>query len=249
MIAYGPPNGIRWPYPIDNAPGWIDSDRFDIEAAARPGAAREQTRAMMQSLLADRFKLAAQVESKEFPVYALVARLSGNTGPRMRPSQLDCRLKPSECSLSGAAGHLEGRGLTMSALAAILGSQLASSNRIRFDRPVIDRTDITGSFDFTLEWTPDPVATEIVAPSEASRLARESRAPNFREVLREHREIVVPSDAARRLSDFRPYAFALESAAPNFLAALREQLGLALESQVAPQLVLSIDKIEPPTQD
>jgi uncharacterized protein (TIGR03435 family) len=92
---------------------------------------------------------------------------------------------------------------------------LQTLSTTKFDREVIDRTDLSGRFDFTLEWTPDPVARDVLAPSQA--------APRF--------------------------AFPVESNAPNFLAALREQLGLLLDNQLAPQPVLVIDNIEPPTEN
>jgi len=86
------------------------------------------------------------------------------------------------------------------------------------DRPVLNQTDLDGAFDFTLEWTPDPVAPELRAPSAA----------------------------APWLSQPRAFAFPLESTAPRFLAALEAQLGLRLEHQLAPAPVLVIDRIEPP---
>jgi uncharacterized protein (TIGR03435 family) len=102
-----------------------------------------------------------------------------------------------------------------------LADQLGASNRIRFDRPVIDRTALSGAFDFSVEWTPDPVAREILAPSQS----------------------------APRLFDYKPYSLPLESNAPAFLKALQEQLGLKLDSQLAPQPVLVIDEIERPVEE
>jgi uncharacterized protein (TIGR03435 family) len=116
-------------------------------------------------------------------------------------------------------GRLAGRGVTMAQLPKLLETHLGS--RIRFDRTVTDRTGLSGAFDFTLEWIPDPKARDLLAPSQA--------------VL--------------RLSQYRRYAFPLESNAPNFLAALSEQLGLRLDSQLAPEPVLVIDKIEPPREN
>jgi uncharacterized protein (TIGR03435 family) len=75
---------------------------------------------MTQSFLAERFKLVAHLESKDFPIYALVSsRSDGNLGPRMVPSQIDCRSMAgasSPCGLSGTSGRLVGRGLTMAQL-------------------------------------------------------------------------------------------------------------------------------------
>lgn len=210
---------------IDNAPEWLDSDRLDVVAKAPIRATPQQMHDMMQSLLAERFKLEAHVGSKEFPIYALVlARPDGSPGPRMTQSQVDCRSKPGEsspCGLSGTAGRLASRGITMAQLVAILPGHLVAGSHIAFDRPLIDRTGLSGAFDFTLEWTPDPVARDVLAPSQA-----------------------VP-----RLLQYRAFAFPLESTAPNFLAALQEQLGLSLDNQLAPEPVLVIEKIEPPTEN
>jgi len=248
VLAYGPESGIRWPYPIDNAPSWIDSERFDIRATAPPEATRAQMRERLQSLLAERFGLIAEVGLRDFPVLALVPARGGYPGPRMSPSPINCQLKPSNCSLLGRTGHLEGRGLTMSSFGAVLVGQLAGSNQYHLDRPVIDRTGFTGPFDFTVDWTPDPSPVQIEIPSEAARVARESTATDWRGVLKEYREIVVPTDTTRKLSYFKPYAYSLESSAPNFLAAFREQLGIDLERQLAPQPVLSIDRIDRPVE-
>jgi bla regulator protein BlaR1 len=216
LLAYE----LREFHQIDNAPGWVDSDRFDVVANAPSRATPQQAREMLQSLLAERFKLEAHRGSKEFPIYALVlGRPDGSPGPRMTPSQIDCRSRSGDCGLSGAAGRLAGRGVTMAQLSRLLAMQLGT--QIRFDRPVTDRTGLSGAFDFTLDWIPDPKARDLLAPSQA----------------------------ALRLSQYRPYAFPLESNAPNFLAALREQLGLRLDNQLAPEPVLVIDKIEPPREN
>ena len=180
---------------------------------------------MLQSLLADRFKLEAHRGSKEFPIYALVlSRPDGSPGPRITPSQIDCPAKPGEsspCGLSGTAGRLVGRGITMAQLVHILPKHLAAGSRIGLDRRLIDHTDLSGAFDFTLEWTPDPVAQEVL----------------------------VPSQTAPALSPYRAYTRPLESHAPNFLAALPEQLGLRFDNQLAPAPVLVIDRIEPPAEN
>ena len=129
---------------------------------------------MLRSFLAERFKLQAHHGSKEFPIYALV--LTGqdeSTGPRMTASQLDCRSRSGEssaCGLSGTTGRLSGRGVTMAQLAGMLTRHLAAGTQIRIDRPLIDRTGLSGAFDFTLEWTPFPL---------------ESSAPNFLAALQE----------------------------------------------------------------
>jgi uncharacterized protein (TIGR03435 family) len=162
-------DGFAGFHQIDNAPEWVDSDRFDVVAKAPSRVTRDQMNQMMQSLLAERLKLVAHFGSKDFPIYALVlARPDGNPGPRMTPSHIDCRSEPgasSPCGLSGTAGRVAGRGVTMAQLVRILPGHLAAGSHIAFDRPVIDRTGLGGRFDFTLEWTPDPVAGDVLAPN------------------------------------------------------------------------------------
>jgi len=152
---------------IDNAPWWV-ADRFDIVANAPAGFAPQQGSKMLQSLLTERFKLVAHPGSKEFPIYALVlARSDGSPGPRMTRSQMDCSPRPGEsspCGLSHTAGRLAGRGVAMVQLARLLPKHLGNTGRM-FDREVIDRTGLSGRFDFTLEWTPDQVAPGPAAPS------------------------------------------------------------------------------------
>ena len=66
-------------------PEWVLSDRFDIQARAGGNPTKAQMRLMMQSLLADRFKLAIHFETREVPVFALVLAKPGNKGPQLHP--------------------------------------------------------------------------------------------------------------------------------------------------------------------
>jgi hypothetical protein len=66
-------------------PGWIYDDRFDIEARAPGNPTKDQMRLMMQSLLADRFKLISHTERQTTPVFNLVLAKAGKTGPQLRP--------------------------------------------------------------------------------------------------------------------------------------------------------------------
>ena len=188
LMVFARPNDadeIHRPHQIENAPAWVDADRFDIvvkatvDATTGPGRSRHQ---MLQSLLADRFKLEWHHGSKELPIYALVlSRPDGSLGPQMTASQLDCRSTAgasSPCGLSGSLGRLVGRGITMAQLVRILPNHLASGSRIGLDRPLIDRTGLSGAFDFTLEWTPDP-APPAWAPYREFTRPLESNAPNF----------------------------------------------------------------------
>jgi bla regulator protein blaR1 len=149
-------------------PAWIGAagvdmrftggERFDISATLPEGAAVNQVPAMLRALLADRFKLTARREMREAPMYALVlARGDGRTGPRLRKASLDCEAaeaageaipppKPGERGLcdSEIGGEIVGRGRRLGALARMLS--------LFAGREVVDRTGLTGGFDFDLRF-------------------------------------------------------------------------------------------------
>jgi uncharacterized protein (TIGR03435 family) len=113
---------------------------------------------MLQSLLVDRFNLKVHTEARELPVYVMaIARTDGTLGPQLHPSGLDCGDALSggaqppagqrRCGMNATPGYFSGGGVALSQLALGLGAIL--------QRVVIDRTGLTGHFDFDLTWTPD----------------------------------------------------------------------------------------------
>ena len=97
---------------------------------------------MLQTLLAERFKLAGHREQKVMPVYAMVV---GKSGFKLKPleggaeGRMRMSISPKGRTMSGPT--------TMSTLAGSLASML--------DRPVVDLTEIKGTYDVDLEWVPD----------------------------------------------------------------------------------------------
>jgi hypothetical protein len=69
---------------VKGGPAWLDSDRFDIVAKANPKSSERDLRLMMQTLLAERFKLRVHPDQKVLPVYALMA---GKQGPKLTPDK------------------------------------------------------------------------------------------------------------------------------------------------------------------
>src|SRR6266571_55059 len=63
---------------------WVYDDRFDIEARAQGNPTKDQVRRMMQSLLADRFKLITHTERQTKPAFNLVLAKAGRTGPQLQ---------------------------------------------------------------------------------------------------------------------------------------------------------------------
>jgi len=113
---------------------------------------------MLRALLADRFKLVVHKEVRPMPAFALVlARADGRTGPQLRRTD-PCVARPGPDARPSAGlrcggfsvgnGSLKGTGVTMAQLAAELPSATDG-------RQVIDRTNLTGSFDITLTWNAD----------------------------------------------------------------------------------------------
>ena len=75
---------------LAGGPGWIASERFDIEAQADASTLRSRLPAMLQGLLAERFKLTVHTEKRELSMYALVlARSDGRLGPKLRKTGCD----------------------------------------------------------------------------------------------------------------------------------------------------------------
>jgi uncharacterized protein (TIGR03435 family) len=131
---------------------------------------------MIRALLADRFKLVVHNETKEMPIYALVlARSDGKLGPQLKVSETDCAAMmaagrgrgrgpammpppgppqpgappppPPPCGIRIGPGNMGVGGSPMTQVATTL-SQFAG-------RIVMDKTGLTGNYDFTLMWTPD----------------------------------------------------------------------------------------------
>lgn len=164
-------------------PKWAVSDRFDIEARFDPNATKDQLRLMMRSLLAERFHVAAHFEPREAAVLALVPVKPDKLGPRIRPhsegAACDAKwTRPpdpgspsappggflSSCGSVGAdpGPHhtvvLGGRDIPLEHLATYLPAVHD------FGRPVVDRTGIEGTFDFSLNWLPEPNDPPILGP-------------------------------------------------------------------------------------
>ena len=121
-------------------PDWLGTDRYDIIAKTSPNATQADLRIMLQALLADRFKLVTHRETRDMPLYALVApkgaaRLKATTGDQRLPV------------IFAPPSRMIAQGSTMQALALALTRPAG--------RKVVDQTGITGAFDFTLTWSAD----------------------------------------------------------------------------------------------
>ncbi len=134
---------------IVGGPKWLKTQKFDLvgdpETLARPSS--DEFKKMVQNLLADRFHLTAHDEARDLSVFAIVAAKSG---PKLSKSNRP----PSEIpSVAYSPGQLSAANATIADLATFL-------QRFVTDRPVFDRTGITGKYDLILQWTPDKLETE-----------------------------------------------------------------------------------------
>ncbi len=149
-------------FQISGGPSWIDSARYDIEAKADDSSAdprtmnEDQRRALMdqqrlrlRALLVDRFQLQFHMGTKELPVYALVI---AKNGPKLQEVR-DAGGTPSSPAtpkgrMAMGRGELSSEGTRLPFLVQVLSQQLG--------RTVIDKTGLSGTYNFKLTWTPDP---------------------------------------------------------------------------------------------
>jgi len=160
---------------LDHLPGWVRTQEFVIEAQAPVAdATKDQMRLMVQSLLADRFKLAVHFETKDTPVLALILAKPNVLGPRLRPHAqgLACDAKWTRPADPNAPAVPPGGFLPKcgdvaldfdSDRTALLGARNVPMEHVaqylptvyRFGRPIVDQTGLTGTFDLSLNWAPD----------------------------------------------------------------------------------------------
>jgi uncharacterized protein (TIGR03435 family) len=208
----------------------IPDERFEIEGRTRADATVDDARAMLRTLLAERFGLVAHRESRDLAVQVLtMARADRRPGDKLRPSGSDCAPIQGPPNVSAPPpppppppGDSVARGLPLSgASIRCVSARMTTTYGDHWSyrevpmpilvqrfvemvgRPVIDRTGLTGSFDVDLTYTSE------------SSIVDAANAPN----------------------------------APSFTTAIREQLGLRLDPDRAPVEVLVIDAVTPPNEN
>jgi uncharacterized protein (TIGR03435 family) len=215
--------GLR-AWQVEAGPDWIDDERFDIIAKAEAPVPAPQLWLMLRTLLADRFKLAVRMQTRDAPVLGLaVARTDGKHGPQLRRSAADCTTlmreaqsdDPNPCGHEIGFGKMNMRGLSIDSLAEMLTAQ-------QTDRSVVNRTGLAGNFDWDLTWTPQAFLDMF------ERNRREGRPPGEAPLVNGQR---------------------VDINGPSLSTALQEQLGLKLESSRGPVEFLEIERVERPADD
>jgi uncharacterized protein (TIGR03435 family) len=219
--------GILHPEQLAGAPGWVTSEKYDIDARMESSVAdalqklspdeRKLARQhMLQALLADRFKLIVHRETRELSIYSLVI---GKNGPKLKEAKPDDnspdRIKRADgraatdmvnMQASQAGSTWTGQAVSMPFLIQLLSRQVG--------RIVIDKTGLKGAFDFTMQFMPEQGGPQM-APAGATGGAS-------------------PLPAS-------------DPGAPSIFTAIQEGLGLKLEAGKAPIEVILIDHIERPS--
>lgn len=156
--AYGTPFPIPLPDErIVGGPAWLGSARFSIEArSALPPESETATRDigfMLRTLLAERFGLRVRLEPLKQRVYALTpASARKSRRVTLRPTEADC-LK-EHCGIGGGPGRIELRGAPLDLIVLVLAEAVG--------RPVVNRAELSGLYDGTLEWA---ASSEDTGPS------------------------------------------------------------------------------------
>jgi len=140
-------------------PGWLEQERFDIIAKVPKGTKSPQVRQMLQTLLKERFRVVAHTESREFSVYELVV---GKNGFKLKESAQDPKSAAGQPAEDGSAGFeiIDGKHVRATFSKEPIGILLAYLGGSE-DRPVLDKTGLTGRYDFTLEYAPDGSPAEV----------------------------------------------------------------------------------------
>ena len=184
-----------------SGPDWLDSVRFDVVARIPPNTPSAQVALMLQNLLAERFKVTAHREQKVMPVYAMVV---GKNGPKLKPVEgepgggMRMSISPRGRQMSGPT--------TMNALAGGLSQML--------DRPVVDLTDLRGTYEIDLEWVPDE---------------------------REGGGMMAKMKAMAEAASTDPKGDPLGPNGLSLFGALQEKLGLRMEARKSPVDIVVVD--------
>ncbi len=235
-------------FQLIGAPDWLDSERYDILAKSPAGATPAEFASRYRSLAEDRFNLKTHRETREMPVYSLVlARSDGRLGPQLVPSKSDCSpegMAAMRAQMNGggpsAAGAARGAMPMMMPEMPPLGqarpcSNMRSGVRIiaggatlaeitrmlqqNTGRIVLDRTGLTGRYDFDLTFAMDP--------------GLGGRGPGGG---------LPPGPGPESPRPIDPDL-------PTLFSAVQEQLGLRLESTRGPVEVVVIDSVERATEN
>lgn len=217
---------------LNGAPDWLSSEKYDVDAKIESSVSealkklseddRKVARQhMLLAMFEDRCKLKYHRETKELPVYTLVV---GKNGPKFQESKPD-ETPPAGIKVPdgkggngtitvGARGAVTFHALPLTILVQMLTTQLG--------RTVVDKTGLTGKYDFTWQFVPDP--SQVRAAAEAQ----------------------LPGGGAGNGSG---QTLPSDPQGSSVFTAVQEQLGLKLDSGKGPVEIVIIEHVERPSDN
>ena len=195
---------------VVGGPGWVGSDRFEVGATIPGGASTDSVLEMLRTLLVERFGLSVHTEKRDLPVHALL--FTGQLGPKMRVAGPECapltspagipappppppppagagpmtvlgQPPGSKCGTAIMRGYISARDIVLEAFVSLLTREL--------QRPVDDRTQLTGRYDIDLSFLPDS------GPMMVNGQPINADAPSLQTALREQLGLKLDSTRAQ----------------------------------------------------
>jgi uncharacterized protein (TIGR03435 family) len=222
-------------------PQWLDGEHYDVIATIPQGSDKSQVGLMLQRLLAERFKLTLHRESKQMAVYTLSVAKGGVTLKEIDPDKLPpppaSGNEPIPPPPPGPGGSMARGPMPAGAMRIQMGMnrrQLMGNGTITrlcnmisnlTDRPVIDLTDLKGTYEFDLSWAPDDSETMGKVGAGMAMAQAASGAP--------------PPPGGGQ-----PAADSAAEPLPTLVQALQNSFGLKLEAKKNPADILVIDHAE-----
>jgi uncharacterized protein (TIGR03435 family) len=208
-------------FQVVGGPSWVNTDGYDIEAKPEVNTDQKRMWLMLQTLLADRFKLAMHRETRDLPVYDLQTVKGGPKLPAPQAGNcsevMTARPAPGQPRPAPPCGPglvKSGTGLTMEGISVSMPSFVKQLSLI-LGKEVIDKTGFTGRFSLHLEFAMDDALAGLPNPA--------GQDPSGQ-----------PADPDAR---------------PTIRTAIQEQLGLKLTASKGPVDVFVIDHLERPTEN
>jgi uncharacterized protein (TIGR03435 family) len=204
-------------------PEWMSTERYDVNAKLPAGVTADRLPEMLQALLNERFGMRLHREKKEMPVFALLA---GKPPLRLKDSVIDPNAPPPTAVTVSGTGSAAGVSVNLGNGSSyslgggkfdakkITAPQIAAVLERFTDRPIIDLTDLTGTYDFDFPVTPEDTQTLMIRAAIAAG-------------------VQLPPQALRLLDN-----------GGNPVEGAAEQLGLKLESRKMPVEIIVIDQIQ-----
>ena len=229
-----------------SGPEWLATERFDIQATMPPETTKEQFKAMLQNLLAERFKMTVHRDTKELPMYSMIVAKSG---PKLKESPPETPAAPAGADDAPKSppplpppGQMKFDAAGFPLLTAPMGGgrggmfQMMMPGRARLTatrqstqdladrlssiltKPVTDSTGLQAKYDFTLTYSTDGLAS-----GGGLMLLGPPGGGGGEEARKNMPDVESPQD---------------------LFSAIQAQLGLKLESKKGPVALIVVDKAE-----